>query len=223
MKNKPRGYWQDINNVFSETQKFLEKHPEYETIPGHDALIKLGYSNLSHAINRYHGGFYKFRVRIGGKARYNYGSWKNLEFTLNEAKRCIQELEVSTLPNSLELLKLGYSHLAHSIQRYHGGIRNIREKLGESQKIRKHGLWKDIEYTIQETISFFSKHPEFTTLPSADKLKSLGHGYLASAICRNHGGMDKFRNILSQHQGVLTQKERLENLLQNYVGKENEE
>ena len=76
---KPRGYWQDIENVKREVERVMREN-ELDTLPTSRVLKKLGESSLVSAIN-YHGGFHSFRKYIGEEQlQIESGKWQNLEF-----------------------------------------------------------------------------------------------------------------------------------------------
>ena len=56
---KPSGYY-TLENTISESKKVMEEHG-FDKFPSGNKLKELGYSSLSDAISRYHGGFHNFR------------------------------------------------------------------------------------------------------------------------------------------------------------------
>lgn len=60
------------------------------------------------------------------------GQWKDLEFTLEQAKKFLEENpEYSELPGMRTLLQKRYLSLGSSINKYHGGLPNFRQRLNE--------------------------------------------------------------------------------------------
>jgi len=55
--------WRDLNFALKEAKSFMEKE-NYSTLPSQGVLCNLGYSGLSCAIIRYHGGFPAFREKL---------------------------------------------------------------------------------------------------------------------------------------------------------------
>ena len=140
---KPRGYWQDINNVKNEFRQIIKYHPEFKgKIPSSTWLMKNGYSSLAVSIIKYHGGYISFRRFVRAEVpQIESGQWRNLEYTLREIRKLMQEHSFDTLPGSWTLRKLGYNSLAAAIQKYHGGYSSFREqfnfKLGISKETKK--------------------------------------------------------------------------------------
>jgi len=61
--------------------------------------------------------------------------WKSLDYTIETAKKMMEEHDLTTLPNQKILLRLGYSSLASAIKKYHGGFPIFRTLLGERQPV----------------------------------------------------------------------------------------
>jgi len=59
------------------------------------------------------------------------GFWKDLEFTLQEAKMFIKEHNLEDLPALGVIMELGFSSLSNAISKYHNGFPAFREKLRE--------------------------------------------------------------------------------------------
>jgi len=55
------------------------------------------------------------------------------------------------------------------------------------------------------------------TLPSAEKLQKHGYYSLNNAIRKYYGGFHTFRTLLTEHQTGQTQKQQLEELLDEYI------
>jgi hypothetical protein len=127
-----KGYWQKLADTTSETKKLM-KEQGVDILPSSNKLTELGYSGLSNAISKYHGGFSKFRELLGQKEPTNKsnGYW-TLENTISEAKKVMEEHGLDTLPSVKKIQDLGYGSLNAAISKYHGGSSNFREKhLGE--------------------------------------------------------------------------------------------
>ena len=110
--------------------------------PGHDRryaldgskLKKLGCSYISYAITQYHGGFHNFRKILGEEQQRNEsGLWKNLNYTIQQAQKFMEQNNINTLPSHEKLLEMGRSDLGNAISKYHRGYRNFREILRERQ------------------------------------------------------------------------------------------
>ena len=123
--------WKDLEYALEQAKLVMQEH-EFENLPFSNKLQELGYSSLSNAISRYHGGFSVFR-RLLGQTDINKksGTWKSLEYALEQARKIKRKHGFEKLPNLKKLVELGYSSLSGSIGLYHGGFHNFRELLGE--------------------------------------------------------------------------------------------
>ena len=185
-------------------------------MPNYKKLNELGHSDLLHAIYRHHGGIRKFREVLGEKQKHReHGVWQDLNYTLKQARKVMEEHNFDVLPTQKELGKLGYSSLNNAIG-YHGGFYKFRKLLGEEQKRSKQGVWINLEYAIQQAKEVMKEHG-FDTLPNRHELKKLGYNSLVYAIDRHYRGIIKFREFLNQLNGIKSEKEQLETLLRTYV------
>ena len=193
---KPRGYWQDIENVKREVERVMREN-ELDTLPTSRVLKKLGESSLVSAIN-YHGGFHSFRKYIGEEQlQIESGKWQNLEFTIEQARRVMREKKLDTLPSSNHLNRIGETSLSASISKYHGGFHRFRELLGQKRTRIEMKKWQDLEFTIEQARRVIDEN-NLDTLPSQNVLIDLGESSLSAAIYQYHGGFHKFRRILGQ-------------------------
>jgi len=212
---KPRGYWKNINNVIKELNRIKKKH-DFKILPSAQILSEIGYSRLLNAINRYHK-YPNVKKILGEKyLRVKCGQWKDLEFTVYEAKKVMKKYNFKILPPFKKLTKLGYSSLAISIIKYHRGFREFRKQIGEEQIIRRNGVWKDLDYTIKEAKKVM-KNFNIKIFPTQEFLNKNGYNGLSAGITRYHGGFPYFRSILNKELGIESEKERLENVIQGYV------
>ena len=69
---KPDGYWKNFEIVKKEVKKLMKKHG-LKQMPSHTVLGELGYSSLSAAISKYHGGFRRLRKNMGQEQ--DFGSY----------------------------------------------------------------------------------------------------------------------------------------------------
>jgi len=192
---------------------------DWETLPGQSILNKRGYGSLVGAVQRYHGGFQVFRQAIGEKnSKKPSGTWRNREFVLSEAKIVMRKHKWTKLPSTNMLRQNNYQMLVHAIVRYHGGMNEVRQLLGETPQRVKHGSWRDVQFTLGQAVTFMEEHQEYSTLPSRDVLNKHGLSSLGGAINIYHGGFSVFREILDEHLGLESERERLEGLLLNYIG-----
>jgi len=212
---KPKNYWKSLDNTLAEVQRAMQEQ-QWNTLPSDKQLRKHGYHSLIHAI-RHHGGMQNFRTTLGQKnPKKTSGYWQSLENTIGEALKAMQEQGWNTLPASHEIQKHGYASLNAAINNYHGGIQNIRIKLGQQNYKKPPGYWQKEENVIAEAKKAMGEQ-EWNTLPSSTKLAKHGYSDLSSGIYRYHGGFHKFRKLLAECETGKTRKEQLEELLDVYI------
>jgi len=196
-KNKPPGYWQNVDNTVAEARKIMEDN-NLETLPGGKELNRLGLSTLAYAVNKYHGGFSAFRKLLGQeRLRVANGLWRDFEYAKQRALDIVEQHGFEILPSLEKLRKIGHSSLSHAIINYHGGFTKFRQELGQRPLQKALGVWKSLEYTVQNALEIMKEH-EFDVLPGHRTLYELGYSDLCNAIHRHHGGMTKFRKSLGQ-------------------------
>jgi len=209
------GTWDSLKYTIEQAKDLMEKH-DFETLPTPNKLRELGYSSLSNSITRYHGGFHKFRKLLGqDQIVRKKGIWKSIDYTIQQAQEVMELHGLEIFPNANELCNIGYSSLSNSITKHHGGFRKFRKLLGEELTRRESGIWKSLDYTIQQAQEIMEKH-DYKTLPSQKKLGELGHSSLSSAISQYHGGFQVFRAVLAGKQ-LPTEKEKLTDLVRKYA------
>ena len=217
-KKKPNGYWNKWENLDREIKIFFQENPQFTELPSQRTLYKLGYSVLPLAITK-NKGFAEVRKRLGhaNGEKVGKGKWKDIEFTLDEARRIMKELGLDYLPEQNLLNKKGYSSLCNAIYRYHGGFTKFRKLLG--QKSRKSPrTWQSLDSTLEYARDFLRQHPEYDKLPSVQVLRDSGEHGFVSGIYDHHGGYARFRRLL---EGVESEP-KLEDTLEAYVGGKND-
>jgi hypothetical protein len=132
---KPHKYW-TLENTISESKKLMKEH-NLDKFPTQDKLRELGYSSLSSAIRRHHGGLSNFRKKhFGEESLRKPNGYYTLENTISEAKKVMKEYGFDTLPPQKKLTELGYGGLINAISRHHGGITNFREIMNQELGIK---------------------------------------------------------------------------------------
>jgi hypothetical protein len=210
------GFWKKQKNILKYTKALLKKH-KLNTLPGEDILQEMGESSLAVAISEIYG-FHKFRNILGEEQKkVKDGSWKSLNFTINYARNLMKQKKLKELPSGPKLCKMGESGFVSAVLIYHGGMHVFREILGEEQKQAKSGSRKDLNLVLNYAIEFMKKN-KLNEFPTQNKLRSLDEYGLASAIDKYHGGFIKFRQLVNERIGVPSEKERLEKLVDGYLG-----
>ena len=196
-KTRPQGYWKSLDNCIEKAKKVMEEH-SFDRLPSEGKLRELGYSSLSTAIDKYHGGMGKFRKLLGQEElkkpnRY----WNSLENTICEVKNIMGEHGFDRLPSEGKLRELGYSSLGGAISKYHGGMGKFRKLLGQEELEKPKKYWHSLGNCLDEAKSLMEKH-SFDKFPSQVKLNEIGYGSLCVAISKYHGGLNKFRELLGE-------------------------
>jgi len=196
---KPSGYWKNEGHVIAEVRKVMTDHG-FETMPTQTEFYRLGQSSLASAISKYHGGFARIRQLFGEQHwRRPNGTWKDIDYTVKKAEEIMRKHNFENLPGSKVLSRMGYSSFAGAISKHHGGFRNFRKSIGAHQVRKQKGVWKDLEFTVQQALEVMKEHG-LTEFPTNKRLRKLCRFDLANAIHKYHGGVRKFREILGQRQ-----------------------
>jgi hypothetical protein len=123
-----------LNNkksVVKRAKEIMKKH-DFDTIPGTDILIKLGYPSFACAIYKNYKSMSDFRNDLGEKNnRRANGKWRDLDYTIEQAKKLMKDNNLTALPCYEKFRELGYSSLLNAISRYHGGRPTFRETLNQ--------------------------------------------------------------------------------------------
>jgi len=88
--------------------------------------------------------------------------------------------------------------------------------LGEKEIKRENGVWKSLDFTIQQMRTVMEEHG-FEKVPSYTALRKIGRQDLTNAISRYHGGLPAFRAILAG-KTPPSEKEQLTALVKKYAG-----
>lgn len=208
--------WEDLDFTLSEVKKIMREHRLAE-VPSSGWLKENGYSSVGAAISIYHGGFRKMRTLMGQEQRIvQSGFRKDKKKIIAEAKKIMRTEGLELFPAEKELRRLGYNWIMGPISKYFGGMRKFRETLGEKQREREKGAWKDLTYALQQAKQFMDANG-FSELPSQDTLSRMHFSSLANIANKYHGGLKAFREKLRQYiTGATTQYE-TERLLGEWV------
>lgn len=206
-KKKPNGYWKNREVVVKEANRIMKEH-NFDRLPRGDKLRSMGEGAFLSGIIKHHGGLRAFREKLGQEnPEVPKGSWKDFDYVVEQAKEIMKKHKLKVLPGQTKLVKLGYNSFAMAMGKYHGGMRKLREHLGQEKIINPQGIWKDLDYALEQAKEIKTKY-NFERLPGREKLVEIGYGGLESAIYKYHGGMNKFRG----HLGEEIKREKSEDL-----------
>lgn len=126
---RENGLLDDLSYII-EQLRTIQQHHHLTELPNGETLRKLGYSSITFAVHKYHGGFHNLRKLLGlPKTRRDPNTWKNLEYALQEAQSVLQRHNLQALPSHEKLIALGHSSLTRAIGKYHGGYTTFRRAL----------------------------------------------------------------------------------------------
>jgi hypothetical protein len=126
---REKGSWLSFDYTLQQAHEAMHKEG-WTTLPSQLALAAKGYSSLSVAIVKYHGGMHEFRKHLGQESlQRQSGIWKDLSYTIQQAKEAMTREGWNTLPTQDTLATKGYSSLGRAISTYHGGFPAFRAKL----------------------------------------------------------------------------------------------
>ena len=188
---KPRGFWNDFEQVEGALGAIMEECGTPGIMPTYGELRKAGRNDLLIAINRKHGGMDAVAHRLGAqltpqlKPGGYWGEFANVEreiYTLLEGFDC-----PNLLPSLESLRKMGYSSLVSAICA-HGGIEAVAKRLGltPASAIKKPRRWERFSDVEQALLVFIKEHGTPGMMPTLEELKRAGRGDLVKAIQR-HG------------------------------------
>ncbi len=205
------GYWTE-ERILDDCRKIVSQKGG---LPSSKKLIKLGYGGLVTAIYRRKKGFSWVRNELGLNERVkpkNYwGDWNNLAIELNGIIS-----KIGYFPSQKELNRMGLSGVARAINK-HGGFITVREKMDCNIVKKPHKYWnKD---TVYNEVLEFSK--ELGHFPLYDELRNNHLTSIYNLSKEYFGGLGNLRNLVERELRINPESE-LENLLEEYVGEENE-
>jgi hypothetical protein len=194
---KPDGYWNIEENVAIEARRAMREQ-EWENLPSQEVLERKGYSGLTNAIRKHYGSVRECRKMLGqSNPTKPNGFWEDQDNALAEARKAMEEQGWDRLPSQKELSDRGYSPLVNAIGRYHGGLVEFREILGQAPSRRRAGLLENESYMLSEVRAAMQEQ-DWEVLPSQEVLAEHGYSSLGNAINKYHGGIRGVRKMLGQ-------------------------
>jgi exonuclease VII small subunit len=185
-KRKPPRYWKDINNVKKELEEVIEK---LGRIPTYKELVKMGKSSLCSQVSRYHGKLHKIYEEMGYEAKKTFSEyWKNFENVKKELEEVIEKL--GRFPLRKELIEMKKNTLVYWIVKYHGGLTEVRKKMGYKLKRKPSEYWRDFENIKRELEEVIKKLGKF---PSRKELVEMRKSSVSYWSVKYHGGLAEVR------------------------------
>lgn len=184
---RPPGYLKNKENIKHEFDKLIKKYGHFPTVK---EINESNQSSIIAAASTQYGSLRKLREHMGYKSEsYPNGYLKDIENVKKEIEKYIKKYGTFPTSGKLDLVNSG---LGSAIQKYHGGMRRLRDEMGYNQIRVSDGFWKDwknVETALTKIIKREGKLP-----PNLNKVEC-SSGMIV-AISKYHGGMRKVRKKL---------------------------
>ncbi|XWK90534.1 MAG: helicase-related protein [Phormidium sp.] len=186
---KPKGYWDDFNNLKLELIAFIDKSSNPCKMPTDSELKKHNRGDLINAIKK-HGGYQSVAKLLGLSYRRNKsGHWHDLANLEREIFDFIEKHGIpQMMPTYEQLQEAKRGDIISGIYK-HGGFPSVAQKLGlELSYTRKiPGYWDDFSVLKKELFNFIDHDGSPGTMPTQKKLQKSGRSDIVTAI-QKHGG-----------------------------------
>ena len=186
---KPKGYWQEWKHVEKTLKKMIRELGHFpKSIDFKDSK----YSSIPNAIKEFHGGMDKVMERMRYERESTpMGYWKDFD----NVSKIISELEekLQHFPSATEMHNAGYSSLPSAVQKYHGGLHTVAEKLGKKTQLREAGYWT-LKRTKEKCLEFMTELGYFPT--QQDLKKRYDHYQGLNVGVKKHGGFARLKRLL---------------------------
>jgi hypothetical protein len=218
---KPKGYWENFDNVQKEIKPLLAK---YGRFPSNNEMTAEGKSSLARFIGKYHGGIIEVAKRLNVPT-YDEKIGRNKKNTWNEAnvliefKEYINKNSIDYFPSRYEISKAG-SNIYTGITQVYGSYQNFKNHLlsiGFSLLKKPKEIKWTLESAIKELEPIVKELGYFPSQSDLDKLNQKGlRGYISKNnfldSLKNHFNVEsKLRkNTVSRPSGYW---EKTENIL----------
>lgn len=123
------------------------------------------------------------------KTKKPSGYWKKLENVIAGLESIKNKYNLKTIPSEPFLYQIRESTIAVATRIYHGGMRNIRKKMKETNLRKSGGYWKKLENRLNEAEKVIK---DYGNIPDIVSLRNINSS-LAEAIVKYDGGIRKFR------------------------------
>jgi len=117
------------NYIIQQVRQAMAKF-NWQSVPTIRVLKQHRLGSVVNAIFKHHGGMTGLR-KLLGEERVAPGAWRELEYTIKQAQKAMQNEGWTNLP-ALGLLRAnGYGGMLRAIQKYHGGLLTFRKLIQE--------------------------------------------------------------------------------------------
>ncbi|MBS3082005.1 hypothetical protein J4416_03700 [Candidatus Pacearchaeota archaeon] len=200
-RRKPHRFW-DRENTYTEADRLYR---EYGDLPLGSKLRELGMGTLPGVASEHYGGLVKLRAMLrkahGDDTEENEEKMRNLSYISEEIQKLQKKHGLAKFPGRGTLKKLGRSDLVSAIQRYHGGMNNVRRDLGE-KSVSPKGTWDNPDYVLKEAQRLMNEQ-RWETWPSESVVGKTGNIMIPNAIRKAFGSMNAFRKILGEERPMV--------------------
>ncbi len=196
-----------------EQGKLIKKAGEFPT----EAVLKsIGKYDLAKTISRYHGGYPATRKRFGFPALQRPpGFWKDFSNVERELREIIDREVTDSLgkiikprgefPSMSALQAVRRWSLVGAIARYHGGMDEVRRRMGFPPVSHLRGYWKDWEKVERELRSLIERE----TRDEAGKIEKRVGEFPLGAVIRAFGEKGLLNGIHTYHGGLSAARRRM--------------
>jgi hypothetical protein len=197
-KRKPRGYWENIDNVILELEPLIKK---YGRFPSNNEMAREGITSLSRYIAKYHGGIISVAKKIGintydqETGRKHQNTWTE-NLVISEFKKYVKTNNLDYYPSRYELNENG-SDIYSGITQVFKNYKKFKEVLAiKSYKLNKKP--KESKWTFETAVSELNPLiNELGYFPSSSDLDNLNLSGLRGYISKN-----KLTHELKNHFNV---------------------
>jgi len=180
--------------------------------PTMNELRKLKRGNLLYKINKAGGINYFRKLLKFNLLQVPNGYYEDFTNVVNVINDYINVYKKFPTINALDKFKHG---IKFAIQKYHGGYRNVRDKLGIPQLMKQDGYWRNFKNIRKEILIIKNTIGVF---PSVEDIKKYGPAGLYAGICLYHSGLPAIQKKIEfkvNPKSILEQKVKF--ILDQYV------
>ncbi len=143
---KPKGYWQDFENVRGVILEYVAEHGVSGKMPTIVELRKAGCGSLVSAIHDYHGGWHDVAGRLDlSVSQRPTGYWKDFDNVRREVLAFVAARGVAgMMPTESELRSAGHASLTSAIYQYHGSFPKVARRLNLATRRGRRGSMRKV-------------------------------------------------------------------------------